>query len=141
MLNETQTPGGRAGAVELMPDLSPELMLFLRGTLTTVCDARWGATEVRLWLDGQRPLERYAAESKRLLGVLETRLGGRDWIMDDYSIADVATLGWVRNLIGFYEAGPLVRIDEFPAVLRVLDAFLARPAVTKGLTIPAASSN
>ena len=60
--------------------------------------------------EDKRPRDRYVAESRRLLGVLETRLaneGGepRDWIMGDYSIADVATLGWVRNLIGFYEAG------------------------------------
>ena len=59
LLNETHSPGGRAGAVELMPDLSSELLLFLRGTLTTVYDARWGATEVRLWLEGKRPPERY----------------------------------------------------------------------------------
>ena len=47
----------------------------------------------------KRPLERYVAESKRLLGVLETRLDGRQWIMDDeYTIADISMLGWVRNL-------------------------------------------
>ena len=61
----------------------------------------------RDWED-KRPLQRYVAESKRLLGVLETRLDGRDWIMDDYTIADIATLGWVRNLITFYEARELV---------------------------------
>ena len=64
----------------------------------------------REWED-KRPLQRYVAEAKRLLGVLETRLDGRDWIMDDYSIADVATLGWVRNLITFYEARELVDFD------------------------------
>ena len=62
----------------------------------------------------KRPLERYVAESKRLLGVLETRLDGRDWIMgDDYTIADISLLGWVRNLIGFYEARDLVDFDSF----------------------------
>ncbi len=65
----------------------------------------------RDWED-KRPLQRYVAESKRLLGVLETRLDGRDWIMDDYTIADVATLGWVRNLITFYEARELVDFDS-----------------------------
>lgn len=85
----------------------------------------------------KRPLERYRAESQRLLGVLETRLTGRQWIMDDdYTIADIATLGWVRNLIGFYEARELVGFDNFPNVAAWLERGLARPAVQKGLTIP-----
>ncbi|MGQ2979061.1 MAG: glutathione binding-like protein [Polaromonas sp.] len=88
--------------------------------------------------EDKRPLERYVAESKRLLGVLDKRLEGRDWIMgDNYSIADIATFGWVRNLIGFYDAGALVGFDSFGHVKRVLDAFAARPAVIKGLAIPA----
>jgi len=87
--------------------------------------------------EDKRPRDRYAAESKRLLGVLDTRLQGRDWIMGDtYTIADIATFPWVRNLIGFYEAGDLVGIKDFPNVTRVLAAFLARPAVVKGLGIP-----
>ncbi|MDQ3125795.1 MAG: glutathione S-transferase N-terminal domain-containing protein [Pseudomonadota bacterium] len=84
----------------------------------------------------KRPLERYVAESKRLLGVLETRLEGRDWIMGDYSIADVATLGWVRNLIGFYEARDLVEFDALTNVPAWLERGLARPAVQRGLEIP-----
>ncbi|MDP3803236.1 glutathione S-transferase N-terminal domain-containing protein [Brevundimonas sp.] len=92
----------------------------------------------KAWED-KRPLERYVAESKRLLGVLETRLKGRDWIMDDYSIADVATLGWVRNLIGFYEARDLVGFDGLKAVPAWLERGLARPAVQRGLLIPAKS--
>ncbi len=87
--------------------------------------------------EDKRPLERYVAESKRLLGVLETRLEGRDWIMDDYSIADVATLGWVRNLIGFYGAGDLVGFDALKNVPAWLERGLARPAVQRGLGIPA----
>jgi GST-like protein len=88
------------------------------------------------WED-KRPLERYVAEAKRLLGVLETRLEGRDWIMgEDYSIADIATLGWVRNLIGFYEAGDLVGFKDFKAVGAWLERGLARPAVQRGLAIP-----
>ena len=59
------------------------------------------------WED-KRPLQRFVDESKRLLGVLDDRLAGREWVMDDYSIADIALLGWVRNLIGFYEARELV---------------------------------
>jgi len=87
--------------------------------------------------EDKRPRDRYVAESRRLLGVLETRLEGRDWIMDDYSIADVATLGWVRNLIGFYEAGEIVGFKDFPRVAAWLERGLARPAVQRGLNIPA----
>ncbi|WP_309091304.1 glutathione S-transferase N-terminal domain-containing protein [Phenylobacterium sp.] len=88
--------------------------------------------------EDKRPLQRYVDESKRLLGVLETRLDGRDWIMGaDYTIADVATLGWVRNLIGFYEARDLVEFDRLKNVPAWLDRGLARPAVQRGLTIPA----
>ena len=88
-------------------------------------------------IEDKRPLERYVAESKRLLGVLDGRLEGRDWIMGDYSIADVATLGWVRNLIGFYEARDLVEFDTLKKVPAWLERGLARPAVQRGLEIPA----
>jgi GST-like protein len=87
--------------------------------------------------EDKRPLQRYVAESKRLLGVLETRLDGREWLMDEYSIADVATLGWVRNLITFYEAGALVEFDRLTHVPAWLERGLARPAVRRGLAIPA----
>lgn len=88
-------------------------------------------------LEDKRPLERYVAEAKRLLGVLEGRLENRQWIMgDDYTIADISTLGWVRNLIGFYEAGDLVEFSTFKAVSRWLECGLARPAVQRGLEIP-----
>jgi GSH-dependent disulfide-bond oxidoreductase len=86
----------------------------------------------------KRPLERYSAESKRLLGVLDTRLAGREWIMgDDYTIADVSMLGWVRNLVGFYGARDLVEFDSLPHVPAWLERGLSRPAVQLGLTIPA----
>jgi GSH-dependent disulfide-bond oxidoreductase len=88
-------------------------------------------------LSDKRPLERYVAESKRLLGVMETRLTGRQWIMDDdYTIADISMLGWVRNLIGFYGAGELVAFDHFKHVAAWLERGLARPAVQRGLNIP-----
>lgn len=91
--------------------------------------------------EDKRPRDRYVAESRRLLGVLETQLDGRDWIVGedggDYSIADVATLGWVRNLIGFYEAGEIVGFKDFPRVAAWLERGLARPAVQRGLEIPA----
>lgn len=87
--------------------------------------------------EDKRPRDRYVAESKRLLGVLNQRLADRTWIMGDaYTIADMATFPWVRNLIGFYEAGDLVGIDDFPHVVRALESFVARPAVARGLTIP-----
>jgi len=87
-------------------------------------------------IEDKRPLERYRAESRRLLGVLDTQLGGRDWIMGEYSIADVSMLGWVRNLIGFYEARDLVEFDSFDNVGAWLERGLARPAVQRGLEIP-----
>ncbi len=88
--------------------------------------------------EDKRPRDRYVAESRRLLGVLEQRLAGRDWIMGaDYTIADIAVFPWVRNLVGFYGAGELVGFDAFPNVQRVLAAFVARPAVQRGLEIPA----
>ncbi len=88
--------------------------------------------------EDKRPRDRYAAESKRLLGVLDQRLAGRDWVMGaDYSIADIAIFPWVRNLVGFYDAGELVGFDAFTHVQRALAAFVARPAVVRGLVIPA----
>ncbi len=88
--------------------------------------------------EDKRPRDRYVAESKRLLGVLDQRLAGRQWVMgDQYTIADIAILPWVRNLVGFYGAGDLVEFDQFTELKRVLDVFVARPAVVKGLNIPA----
>jgi GST-like protein len=85
----------------------------------------------------KRPLERYVGEAKRLLGVLDTRLEGRQWVMDDdYSIADIAMFGWVRNLIGFYGARDLVAYDTLRQVPAWLERGLARPAVQRGLEIP-----
>jgi GSH-dependent disulfide-bond oxidoreductase len=87
--------------------------------------------------EDKRPRDRYVAEAKRLLAVLEGRLDGRAWIMgDDYTIADIALLGWVRNLIGFYEAGELVDFASLKTVPAWLERGLARPAVQRGLTIP-----
>jgi GST-like protein len=87
--------------------------------------------------EDKRPFERYQKESKRLLGVLEERLQGRDWIMgSEYTIADISLLGWVRNLIGFYEARDVVEFDNFPLVGQWLERGLARPAVQRGINIP-----
>jgi GSH-dependent disulfide-bond oxidoreductase len=88
--------------------------------------------------EDKRPRDRYVGEARRLLNVLDDRLAGREWIMGDaYTIADIAVFPWVRNLTGFYEAGELVGMVDFKHVTRALDAFVARPAVTRGLTIPA----
>ena len=89
----------------------------------------------RHWED-KRPLQRFADESKRLLGVLDGRLDGREWVIDDYSIADIALLGWVRNLIDYYEARELVDFDALKNVPAWLERGLARPAVQRGLQIP-----
>lgn len=87
--------------------------------------------------EDKRPRDRYVAETKRLLSVLDQRLKRYKWIVNDsYTIADIATFPWVHNLIGFYGAGELVNITDYPNVLRALDEFQARPAVIKGLTIP-----
>jgi GSH-dependent disulfide-bond oxidoreductase len=88
--------------------------------------------------EDKRPRDRYLAESKRLLGVLDQRLAGRTWVMgDEYTIADIAILPWVNNLVGFYGAGDLVGMAEFANVNRAVQAFVARPAVARGLSIPA----
>jgi len=89
--------------------------------------------------EDKRPRDRYAKESARLLGVLDDRLANRAWVMgSDYSIADISLLGWVRNLIGFYEAREITGFDRFAHVQRWLDAGLARPAVQRGLEVTAA---
>src|SRR3984885_3564623 len=87
--------------------------------------------------EDKRPRDRYVAESKRLLGVLNHRLAGGEWIMDgEYTIADISMLGWVRNLIGFYGARELVGFDALEHVPAWLERGLARPAVQRGLEIP-----
>lgn len=88
--------------------------------------------------EDKRPRDRYVAESRRLLTVLNERLTGRAWLMgEDYGIADIATFPWVNNLVGYYGAGELVGFDDFTEVKRVLQVFLQRPAVVRGLAIPA----
>ena len=88
--------------------------------------------------EDKRPRDRYVAESRRLLGVLDQRLKGRPWVVGDtYTVADIAIWPWVRNLVGFYGAGELVEFGQFKEIERVLAAFVQRPAVAKGLDIPA----
>lgn len=88
-------------------------------------------------IEDKRPRERYAAESRRLLAVLEEQLKQHAWVAGgEYTIADIAIFPWVRNLIGFYEAGDRVGMADFPHVIRALEAFMARPAVRRGIEIP-----
>lgn len=89
--------------------------------------------------EDKRPRDRYVAESKRLLAVLDKQLEGRDWIVgEEFTIADIAIFPWVNGLVGFYGAGEMVGFDEFKNVGRALQAFLQRPAVARGLQIPPA---
>ncbi|MFB4394482.1 MULTISPECIES: glutathione S-transferase N-terminal domain-containing protein [unclassified Pseudomonas] len=87
-------------------------------------------------IEDKRPRDRYVNESKRLLGVLDRHLEGRDWVAGDYSIADIAIFPWVRNLVDRYDARDLVGYDDFKQVQRVLATFLERPAVQRGLKVP-----
>jgi GST-like protein len=87
--------------------------------------------------EDKRPRDRYVNESKRLLGVMESHLAGRQWFVgDEFTIADISMLGWVRNLVGFYGARELVDFDSFKHVPAWLERGLARPAVQRGLNIP-----
>lgn len=87
--------------------------------------------------EDKRPRDRYVAESSRLLAVLDKQLASSEWVAgDSYSVADIAILPWVNNLVSFYGAGELVGFDKFTQVQRALQAFLARPAVQRGLKIP-----
>jgi GSH-dependent disulfide-bond oxidoreductase len=88
--------------------------------------------------EDKRPRDRYVAEARRLLGVLDGRLRGREWLMGaELTIADIAIFPWVRTLDAFYGAGEIVGTAGFREVNRVSEAFFARPAVQRGATIPA----
>ena len=88
--------------------------------------------------EDKRPRDRYVAEAKRILGVMDGVLAGKSWFLgEDYTIADISMLGWVNGLVGFYGAGELVGFDQFKHVKAWLERGLARPAVQRGLAIPA----
>ena len=88
-------------------------------------------------IEDKRPLHRYRDEAKRILAVIDARLAERSWIMgDEYTIADISMLGWVRNLIGFYDAGQLVDFKAFKHTSAWLERGLARAAVQRGLNVP-----
>ena len=86
------------------------------------------------WED-KRPQERYIAEGKRLLAVLEKELEGKDWIAGSYSIADIAIAPWLRAL-DFYGAKDVLGWDDHKNLVAYLDRFVSRPAVQKGLVVP-----
>ena len=86
--------------------------------------------------EDQRPRKRFTEESKRLLGVLDRQLEGRDWIVDEYSIADIATLGWVNALVESYDAGEILGLSNYSNIQAWLGRGLARPAVQRGLRTP-----
>lgn len=90
----------------------------------------------KTWED-KRPRDRYVAEARRLLDVMEARLEGREWFVGEaFSIVDISLLGWVRNLVGMYDAGELVDFAGHPNVADWLARGLARPAVQRGLNMP-----
>jgi len=75
--------------------------------------------------------ERFASEARRLYGVLETRLEGRDFIVDEYSIADMACWPWISR----YE-WQQIDLADFPNVRAWYQRILARPAVQAGYHVP-----
>ncbi len=87
-------------------------------------------------IEDPRPRQRYIDEAERLLNVLDQRLEGRDYVMDDYSIADIAIVPWLRTFRDMYEVGDLVDWDDLAHVPAYLDRVLARPAVQRGLVNP-----
>ncbi len=87
-------------------------------------------------IEDPRPRDRYIAETKRLLAVLEAELAGKDWITGDFSIADIALAPWINSL-DFYGARPLVGWDALPNLQAYVARFYARPAVDRGKSIPA----
>ncbi len=89
-------------------------------------------------IEDKRPRDRYVNETRRLLGVLNERYGAHEWLVGDaYTIADMSVLPWVRSIVQTYDAGDLVGMNDFAHVQRAFDAFMARPAVARGVTIPA----
>jgi len=75
--------------------------------------------------------ERFRNEARRLYGVLDRRLDGRAFIVDDYSIADVATWPWISRF-----EWQEIELDEFPNVKRWYLDVAARPAVQRGYHVP-----
>jgi GST-like protein len=82
-----------------------------------------------------RPRERYIAEARRLLAVVDKQLEGQDWIASDYSIADIALAPWL-NALEFYGAKEVTGYNELKNVPAYVTRFFARPAVERARNIP-----
>jgi len=85
--------------------------------------------------EDKRPQQRYLNETKRLLGVLDGALAGKEWIAGSYSIADMAIAPWV-NALEFYGAKDAVGYSDFENVVAYRDRFYARPTVDRAKNIP-----
>lgn len=82
--------------------------------------------------DHSYALERYTTEAKRILSVLEKRLEGRDWIVDEFSIADILIAPWI-GAFSFY-GGPVAEaLPDYPKVTAYAERFYARPGVQRGV--------
>jgi GST-like protein len=80
--------------------------------------------------DRRYGLERYMKETRRLYGVLDRRLAGRDFVADAVSIADFAIVGWVWR-----HERHRVELGDFPQVRRWYEAMMARPGVARGFAV------
>lgn len=86
--------------------------------------------------EDKRPRDRYVAESRRLLRVLNEQLKGKTWVMgDELSIADMAIFPWVHSVVHFYQASAIVGYEDVPEVDRALRAFYERPAVQRAMKV------
>jgi GSH-dependent disulfide-bond oxidoreductase len=82
--------------------------------------------------DHPYPLERYTNEAKRLLGVLEHELSDKEYLIGEYTIADIATVPWVNGLSVNYGAGDVLPLSEFPHVKSWVERIVARPSYQVG---------
>ena len=86
-------------------------------------------------IDDPRPRERYVNEARRLLAVVDKALEGRDWIADEFSIADIALAPWL-NALEFYGAREITGWHDLKNVPSYVERFFARPAADRGRNIP-----
>jgi GST-like protein len=87
--------------------------------------------------DHPHPVERYTNETKRLLGVLEHELADQEYLIGQYTIADIATVPWVNALSATFGAADVLALSEFPRVRAWVDRILARPAYQIGKDLEA----
>ena len=87
-------------------------------------------------IEDPRPRERYINEGKRLLGVLDRQLEGRDWVAGDFSIADIAIVPWLDGALRYYDADEVLEWKSYANLQAYVDRFMARPAAERGMNIP-----